>query len=124
MRQASEKLTGKKKPFFRRQELTREIRFPETHSLINSTLLMPGRCYSKQNPPAEVESLLRECGALRLAALPPIHWLISNAKDFPAKCLLQLKRFDEVTRLSRKSYEILLGSLGANHEHTKLAKKD
>ncbi len=71
----------------------------------------------------EVETLLRECVALRRETLPPEHWLIATAEGYLAESLLQMRRFDEAAPLLREGYKILLDKLGANHEHTKQARK-
>ena len=101
----------------------RERSIPETHSVINSTLLMLGRYNLATGRPTAAEPLLRECVARRRETLPSEHWLIATAEGYLAECLLQLKQSEEAADLLHKSYETLLGKLGANHEHTKLAKK-
>lgn len=96
---------------------------PETHSAINSTLLMLGRCYLGLKRPTEAKSLLQECMELRKKTLPPDHWLIATAEGYLGECLLQLNKFDEASKLFQKSYKTLLEKLGNDHEHTKLARK-
>jgi tetratricopeptide (TPR) repeat protein/predicted Ser/Thr protein kinase len=96
---------------------------PETHSVINSTLLLLARCYLSTNRPTEAEMILRECIALRKETLPPGHWLIATAEGYLADALVQMKRFNEAAPLLEKSYETLLAKLGENHEHTEQARK-
>ncbi|HVE57075.1 MAG TPA: serine/threonine-protein kinase [Pyrinomonadaceae bacterium] len=95
---------------------------PETHSVINSALLLLARCYLATDRPAQAETLLRECLTLRLETLPPGHWLIATAEGYLAESLWQLKRFNEAVPLLQKSYQTLLAKLGENHEHTRQAR--
>lgn len=94
---------------------------PETHSVINSTLVSLGRCYLELNLFNEAESFFRESIELRNRTLPNDHWLIATAEGYLAECLLKKGNIDEASRLLRKSYQILLNSFGENHEHTILA---
>ena len=101
----------------------RGISIPETHSVINSTLLLLARCRLETAHPLEAEKLLRECLKLRQETLPPGHWLIATTKSYLAECFLQTERFNEAAPLLEESYETLLAKLGANHEHTKQAQE-
>jgi serine/threonine-protein kinase len=118
----------RKEDYERAVECAREIlswrahSIPETHSVINSTLLMLARCNLVMNQPAEAEMLIRECLSLRHETLPSGHWLIATAEGYLAESLLQMKRFDEAAPLLQKSYETLLTKLGENHEHTRQAR--
>ncbi len=96
---------------------------PETHSVINSTLLMLGRCYLGINQTTEAEPLLRECVKLRKETLPADHWLIATAEGYLGECLRQSGKVEEAENLSQKSYKTLLDKLGKDHEHTVLARK-
>lgn len=119
----------KKKDYERAIECAREIlswrdcSIPDTHSIINSALLLLARCSLETNRPAEAETLLRECVVLRRETLPPEHWLIATAEGYLAESLWQTGRFDEAAYLLKKSCETLFDKLGAHHEHTKQAQK-
>ncbi len=101
----------------------RILSIPDTHSVINSSLIMLARCYLATDRAAEAETLLRECLALRQKTLPPGHWLIATTKGYLAESFLRLERFAEAAPLLEESYLVLLEKLGADHEHTKQARK-
>jgi eukaryotic-like serine/threonine-protein kinase len=101
----------------------RERPIPETHSVINSALLMLARCFLSTARAARAEPLLREVLEGRRQTLPADHWLIATAEGYLAESLWQMSRFGEAAPLLEKSFETLLAKLGAAHEHTKQAQK-
>jgi serine/threonine-protein kinase len=96
----------------------RENMIPETHSVINSTMLMLARCHLATGRPEQAEALMRECLKLRHATLPQGHWLIATAEGYLAECMIQMGRFGEAAPLLDEAYRLLLAKLGADHEHT------
>jgi tetratricopeptide (TPR) repeat protein len=79
---------------------TRSI--PETHSVINSTLIMLARCYLATDRPDEAETLLHESLLLRQKTLPAGHWLIATTKGYLAESFLQRKDLTKPRRCSVK----------------------
>lgn len=96
---------------------------PDTHSVINSTLLLAGQCFLKTGRPDDAEPLIVESLELRRQTLPHGHWLIATTKNYLAQCYFQQGRLDEAVPLMRSSYDEIRAKLGDDNEHAVKARR-
>ena len=102
-------------------DIRREL-LPENHPDLANSLITTGAIIQLRSP-EEGEPYLREAVEVRTVALEPGHWKIAEAHRMHAKCLLDMKRYDEAEAKLVQAHADLLESRGPDSYYTQAAEQ-